>query len=177
MLRKHCGNFGGDLHRLAQGLDDRPVISEHEPKSIGKEITYDIDLASPKQVEDQLFLLAGKVGWRLRRYGYSARTITVKIRFASFRTITRSKTLPDPTNFDDVIFSVAQDIWRNTAMAEGVRLIGITAANLQAGCGQMLLFSEDNDKRQAIYQTVDKLKAKFGEGIIAKGRLVNRDGS
>ncbi|MGI6093258.1 MAG: DNA polymerase IV [Veillonellaceae bacterium] len=174
VLRKHCGNFAADLQRLAHGIDNRPVIAEQEPKSIGKETTYDTDLVSPKQVEAELLRLAEKVGWRLRRYGYAARTITVKIRFASFRTITRSKTLADPTNFDDVIFSVAQEIWHNTTMTEGVRLIGITAANLQAGCGQMSLFSEENDKRQAIYQTVDKLKAKFGETIITKGRI-NRD--
>lgn len=175
VLKKYCGNFAGDLHRLAQGIDSRLVIAEHEPKSIGKETTYDIDLVSPTQVEEELFHLAEKVGWRLRRYGYLARTITIKIRFASFRTITRSKSLTDPTNFDDVIFSIAQEIWHNTAMTEGVRLVGITAANLQAGCGQTSLFNEESEKRQAIYQTVDKLKAKFGESIIAKGRLINRD--
>lgn len=175
VLRQHCGNFAEELVRLAQGIDDRPVIPWHEPKSIGKETTFEHDLINPKQVEEELLLLAEKVGWRLRRYGYSARTITVKIRFASFKTITRSKTLPDPTNFDECIFEAAQAVWSNIRMDEGIRLVGITATNLQAGCGQMSLFGDDQDKRQAMYNAVDKLKAKFGEKIITKGRLAGRD--
>ncbi|MDD4600483.1 DNA polymerase IV 1 [bioreactor metagenome] len=175
LLKKYCGNFAEDLQRLACGIDDRPVIAQHEPKSIGKETTFEHDLVSVAQVEEELLLLAEKVGWRLRRYCYSARTITVKIRFASFRTITRSKTLTDPTNFDELIFTTAQAIWSHITMNEGIRLVGITATNLQAGCGQMSLFSEETDKRQSMYQAVDKLKAKFGEKIITKGRLVSRD--
>lgn len=175
LLKRHCGNSACELYNLAHGIDDRPVVSGHEPKSIGKENTYEIDLTNAKEVEKELFILAEKVGWRLRKYGYSARTIIVKIRFASFRTITRSKTLPEPTNFDEDIFATAKNIWQNVAMTEGIRLIGITAANLQAGCGQMSLFSEDHEKRRAVYNTVDKLKAKFGEKIITKGRLRERD--
>lgn len=172
LLKRHCGNFAGELYKLACGIDERPVISQHEPKSIGKENTYDTDLINPQQVEDELFLLAQKIGWRLRRSGYLARTITVKIRFASFRTITRSKTLTEPTNFDMTIFSLAKEIWGKISMSEGVRLVGITAANLQTDCCQTALFDDGNNKRQAIYQTVDKLKAKFGEMIITRGRLI-----
>lgn len=173
VLEKHCGKLAYELHRLARGHDDRPVISQHQPKSIGKETTFEVDLNNRQQIEAELLLLAEKVGWRLRRYGYSARTITLKVRFASFRTITRSKTLLEPTNFDEVIYKIVQEIWQNTAMTEGVRLLGISTANLQVGCGQTSLFNdENNEKRQALYNTVDKLKERFGEAIVTKGRLI-----
>lgn len=172
VLEKHCGKLAYELHKLAHGLDDRPVISQHQPKSIGKETTFEVDISSRQQIEAELLLLAEKVGWRLRRYGYSARTIMLKVRFASFRTITRSKTLPEPTNFDEVIYKIVQEIWQNTAMTEGVRLLGISTANLQVGCCQISLFNEENEKRQALYNTVDKLKERFGEDIVTKGRLI-----
>jgi len=173
VLERHCGSLAYEIQRLAHGYDERPVIAEHQPKSIGKETTFETDLTGRQQIEAELLLLAERVGWRLRRYGYWARTITLKIRFASFRTITRSKTLHEPTNFDEDIYKTVQQIWQNTPMTEGVRLVGISTANLQVGCSQISLFSNDeNEKRQALYNTVDKLKERFGEAIVTKGRLI-----
>ncbi len=171
MLEKYCGKLAYEIKELALGRDNRPVVPWREPKSIGKETTFETDLMAPAQIQDELLRLAEKVGWRLRRQGYSARTITVKIRFASFRTITRSRTLDEPTNFDEIIYQTVCSICDKVAIEEGIRLLGITAANLQAGGGQISLFGDTSDKKRSLYQAVDKLKEKFGEGIITRGNF------
>ncbi len=172
-LAKHCGQMAYTIHSLARGQDDRPVLTDIEPKSIGNEVTFPIDIRMASQIETELLALAEKVGWRLRQHGYSGRTITVKVRFASFKTITRSKTLQECTHFDEVLYETALHICRQIPMQEGVRLLGITVSHLQSGCGQLSLFDQQDQKRTAVYETIDKLRNKFGEGIVTKGRLVN----
>lgn len=172
-LAKHCGQMAYTIHSLARGQDDRPVVADLEPKSIGNEVTFPIDIMMVSQIETELLALAEKVGWRLRQHGYSGRTITVKLRFASFKTITRSKTLLEFTNFDEVLYETALYICRQIPIQEGVRLLGITVSHLQSGSGQLSLFDQQDDKRTAVYETIDKLRNKFGEGIVTKGRLIN----
>ncbi|MBP2659305.1 MAG: polymerase, partial [Firmicutes bacterium] len=92
---------------------------------------------------------------------------------ASFKTITRSKTLLDYTQFDDVIYNVAMEICHQIPMGEGIRLLGLTVSNLQSGGGQLSLFDQQEDKRAAMYETIDKLRNRFGAGIVTKGRLIN----
>ena len=169
MLEKYCGKLAYEIKELAMGHDRRPVEPWREPKSIGRETTFETDLIAPAQIRDELLKLAERVGWRLRRQGYSARTLTVKIRFASFRTITRSCSLDEPTNFDEMIYQTVCRICDKVTLTEGIRLLGITAANLQAGGGQVSLFGDTAEKKRSLYQTVDKLKEKFGEGIITRG--------
>ncbi|AIF54274.1 DNA polymerase IV [Pelosinus sp. UFO1] len=172
-LAKHCGQMAYTIHNLANGQDDRPVIPELEPKTIGNELTFPVDLRQIGQIETELLALAEKVGWRLRQHGYKGRTITVKLRFASFKTITRSKTLSEPTHFDETLYETAIHICRQIPLQEGVRLLGITVSNLQAGDSQLSLFDEQDHKRTAVYEALDKLKNKFGEGIVTKGRLIS----
>lgn len=171
-LAKHCGQLAYSIHSLARGQDDRPVMPDLEPKSIGNEVTFPVDIIAASQIEMELLALAEKVGWRLRQHGFSGKTITVKIRFASFKTITRSKTLLEATHFDEVLYETAVQVCRQIPMQEGVRLLGITVSNLQTSGGQLSLFGEQDNKRTAMYETIDKLRNKFGEGIVTKGRLV-----
>lgn len=172
-LAKHCGQMAYTIHSLARGQDDRPVIANLEPKSIGNEVTFPTDIMMVSQIETELLALAEKVGWRLRQHGYSGRTITVKLRFASFKTITRSKTLLEFTNFDEVLYETALYICRQIPIQEGIRLLGITVSHLQSGCDQLSLFDQQDYKRTAVYETIDRLRNKFGEGIVTKGRLIN----
>lgn len=172
-LAKYCGQMAYTIHSLARGQDDRPVVADLEPKSIGNEVTFPIDIMMASQIETELLALAEKVGWRLRQHGYSGRTITVKLRFASFKTITRSKTLLEFTHFDEVLYETALHICRQIPIEEGIRLLGITVSHLQSGCGQLSLFDQQDHKRTAVYETIDKLRNKFGEGIVTKGRLIN----
>lgn len=171
-LTKHCGQMAYTIRALARGQDERPVLAEHDPKSIGNELTFPCDLITPAQVESELLALAEKVGWRLRQHGCSGKTITVKVRFASFKTITRSQTLSDYTRFDDVLYNIAVKMVRQIPMKEGIRLLGLTVSHLQAGCGQMSLFGQQEAKRTAVYETIDKLRDRYGARIVTKGRLL-----
>lgn len=170
ILLKHCGNLAYQLHSLANGRDDRVVIAARAPQSIGKELTFGVDLTEPGRMKAELLKLAEKVGWRLRRSGYSGRTVTVKIRYASFRTITRSCTLEQATNFDETIYQTGCAVLDKCNHTEGIRLLGITVSNLQSG-SPVTLF-EEGDKRQALYSTVDRLRSRFGEAIITKAQLL-----
>jgi DNA polymerase-4 len=171
LLERSCGKGIHELQRLAQGQDDRPVVVESQPKSIGREITYEYNLISPEEMEAQWLLLAEKVGWRLRRAGFRARTVTVKIRFASFKTVTRSCTLAEPSNLDETLFATAKMLSSKVIMNEGIRLLGITATNLTTG-EEISLFDDQDTKRNNMYQAVDRLRQKFGEGVITKLRLL-----
>lgn len=168
--------FGGRLAchliELAHGRDDREVETERVMQSIGNEVTFAQDLTQTAQAECELLALAEKVGWRLRQAGVKTRTVTLKIRTASFRTITRSRTLPEPTNFDKELYQMALELYRQAAIGEGIRLLGITGSNLLLH-EQESLFGID-DKQKKLYQAVDSLKGRFGNTIITKAQLVGR---
>lgn len=175
LLERYCGQAALQLKRLAQGLDERPVIPEQAPKSIGNEVTLPEDLYQDADLQAQLLALAEKVGWRLRRSGFSGRTITLKLRFASFKTITRSKTLTDATAFDEVLYQTAWQLCRQVVRNEGIRLIGLTVSHLQPGSGELALFDDGREKRSALYAAVDGLRERFGGAVVTKGRLVGKD--
>ena len=173
-LERHLGKAAYDLHRLANGQDDRPVVPEGDPKSVGKELTFDQDLFDRQEMLAYILALSEKVGWRLRLAGLAGRTVTLKIRFASFKTITRSRTLPEPVCLDEIIYEVSKDMFKKEVLPEGVRLLGVTVSLLGTDSSQMALFEEERDtKRKAVYQAIDSLKGKFGEGIVKRGGLLS----
>lgn len=171
-LVRHCGQLGYVIHQLANGRDDRPVISEYQPKSIGKEITFATDLYGLEDLKTELWALTEKVGWRLRRQGLSGKTITVKVRFGSFRTITRSRTLAVAANLDESIYRAAAEILAQVTLNEGVRLLGVTVSSLETGGGQLSLFEQQEEKITAVAAAIDKVKAKYGEGAVTRGRAL-----
>ena len=113
-----------------------------------------------------------KVGWRLRRQGLSGKTITVKVRFGSFRTITRSRTLAVAANLDESIYRAAAEILAQVTLNEGVRLLGVTVSSLETGGGQISLFEQQDEKITAVAEAIDKVKAKYGEGAVTRGRAL-----
>lgn len=173
VLEPHLGKQAYDLHLLANGMDDRPVVPESDPKSIGKELTFENDLSSRQEMLAYILALSEKVGWRLRLAGVSGRTITLKLRFASFKTITRSRTLADPVCADEVIYETCRDIFNRIALPEGVRLLGVTVSHLGTEISQTNLFEEESAaKRKAVYSAIDQLKARFGENVVKRGGLI-----
>lgn len=172
ILMHHLGNGATELYNLAWGRDDRPIIPDREAKSIGNENTFAIDIRSRDEIKAALLALSEKLGWRLRKAGLCARTITVKMRFSSFRTITRSVTLPSAISLDNNIFETALEIAQKIPINEGVRLLGITTSKLGQGGGQLSLFDETNVRQESIAAVMDKLKDKFGEAIITRGRTL-----
>jgi len=171
IVERHLGTCSLELYNLAWGRDDRPVIPDREAKSIGSENTFTIDIWSQDEMRAVLLALSGKVGWRLRKAGLCSRTITVKIRFSSFRTITRSVTLPSALCLDENIYQAACELLHNIPIHEGVRLLGVTVSRLGQGGGQISLFDETNERQEKITTVMDKLKNKFGEAIITRGRI------
>jgi len=172
LLEHHLGTCSLELYNLAWGRDDRPVLPDREAKSIGNETTFTIDLWSKDEIRGVILALAGKVGWRLRKAGLWGRTITVKVRFSSFRTITRSVTLPSALSLDETIFQTAWDMIRKIPLHEGVRLLGVTVSKLGQGNVQLSLFDEIDERQEKVAAVMDKLKDKFGEGIITRGRIL-----
>lgn len=172
VLEQQLGASAGNLYNLAWGRDDRPVIPDHDAKSIGNETTFEVDLWSKEEIRSILLALAEKVGWRLRKSGLCGRTITLKVRFSSFRTITRSITTPTPLCLDQEIYETILTMLTKVPLKEGVRLLGITVAKLgKEGIGQLSLFEEPNERQEKITTVMDQLKDKFGEGIISRGRI------
>ncbi|SDD97373.1 DNA polymerase IV [Sporomusa acidovorans] len=169
LLVKYCGQFGHTLHQLANGQDDRQVESDCQPKSIGKETTFSTDLFGIEELKTELWAQVEKVGWRLRRQGLSGRTVTVKVRFASFRTTTRSHTLGVAVNLDESIYHVAEELLGRVSLNEGVRLLGVAVSGLVTSGSQLSLFEQEDKKAEAVAKAVDKLKERFGEGTVMRG--------
>lgn len=173
LLERHIGRGVYDLQRLARGLDDRPVVPDQQIKSVGNEETFDQDLYQWDEIEKQLLLFADKVGWRLRRLTLSGRTITVKVRFASFKTVTRSRTLEEATNLDDALYHIARELYKSIPSTEGIRLLGLTVSNLQPAGQAMALFDSKQEKQESLHKVVDELKVRFGAAAVMKGRLID----
>lgn len=171
-LQKHVGSCAPDLYNLSWGRDNRPVVPGHEAQSIGNETTFEVDLWSKEDIRSILLALAAKVGWRLRKAGLCGRTLTLKVRFSSFHTISRSITAPSPLALDQEIYETALKMLEKVPLKEGVRLLGITVAKIsQEGLGQLSLFNETNKQEEKITTVMDQLKDKFGESVITRGRI------
>lgn len=157
---------------LAEGIDRRKVVPARKAQSIGNEETFPEDIWARADVVKELLRLSEKVGGRLRRSGHFAMTITLKVRFATFRTVTRSVTLKEATCYDEVIYRTVCSLYDKLHANEPIRLLGVTASHL-TDMEEVSLFADDaEEKKKSLYQTVDALKAKFGSSIITKANLI-----
>jgi DNA polymerase IV len=166
------GPHGEWFWRLARGEDERPVVPDAEARSLGAEQTFGEDLAEPEAVRQVLLAQMERVAARLRRHGLQARTVTVKIRYGDFETITRSRTLEGATDRSDLLRGAASALFERWAR-EGfrpVRLIGGSASQLAAGGGQGALFADREDERaRRLDAATDAIRAKFGTGAVRRG--------
>ena len=110
VLQARFGSSGEHLWNLAHGRDDRPVVPEREAKSISHETTFEHDISDMNVLRAWLVDLTDQVGCRLRRHGLRGRTVQLKVRFADFSLITRSCTLPEPTDITDELWRAADDL-------------------------------------------------------------------
>ncbi len=170
-LSRAFGEFGDHIHRLAHGIDHRRVTPDNDAKSIGQEQTFSVDVAEREEVRRVLLSQCEQVARRLRKHELLARTVTVKIRYGDFQTITRSETLDEATDLTDDLWRCADGLfgkWADASFAP-VRLIGVTASQLGAG-GQMGLFERpDRERRHAVDEATDRIVDKFGKGAIRRG--------
>jgi DNA polymerase-4 len=178
-LRDRFGSSGEHLWELAQGRDDRPVVPDHEAKSISHETTFAVDIDDPETLRAWLLELTDQVARRLRRHGLRARTVHVKVRLADFRLVTRSATLPGPTHATGELWSAAialLDAWL-AETRRPVRLLGMGASGLAAGDQmQMQLFDQPEHARQSRLDDVtDAIRDRFGAGAIRRAGTLNRE--
>ncbi|MDY6290902.1 MAG: DNA polymerase IV [Succiniclasticum sp.] len=169
ILRKVFGINAEQVKLLARGLDDRPVINEEEAKSIGKENTFDRDLTDFESCREEVLDLCGQVGWRLRREKLAGHTVTLKVKFADFHTITRSATSDRLIAWDEDIFALVEKLLQKINVKPGVRLLGVSVSNLFCPEDEPTLGFEEDERLKKRNQAIDALKGKFGENIIKRG--------
>jgi len=170
-LAARFGVNGREMSRHARGLDERPVVTEHETKSISQETTFSRDIADDKVLETTLKELSAEVGKTLRRERLAGTTVKLKLRWPDFTTLTRQATLPTATDLDDEIFKTALDLLRKVrASGQPVRLIGVGVSGLGEPIRQMPLWgSAESEKARKLRSVLDALQEKYGEQIVKKG--------
>ena len=175
-LKTFFGQNAAMIHALAQGCDDRPVVQGREAKSVGAEETFETDLRDVDAMRTVLMGLAERVGWRLRQERIAGRTITLKLRYGSFQTLTRRRTLADPVQSDETIYRVAVELLeQQKEIGSGVRLLGITVSQLAPeGPLEVSLFENGEEKGRLLSSAMDRMRLKFGPTALMHGRLALR---
>ena len=164
------------LSRLANGIDPRDVHTTRTEKSIGHENTFGHDLVDPVEIRRELLRLSNNVAVRLRKAGLVGRTVTLKLRYGDFRTVTRSRTLGEPTDVARRIYDEASDALAElVGDGERVRLIGVRAEHLRPSGSGAMLWDPDEEWRDA-ERTIDQVTAKFGKGAVRPATLVRPGG-
>jgi DNA polymerase-4 len=171
LVTRRFGKHGASLVARARGIDEDPVHEGDPAKSVGHEHTFDVDTSDREIIERTLLAMSEGVAGRLRSAGVRASTIAVKIRDSSFRTITRQRTLPEPTDLTEPIFRTALELARPEVRGLRVRLLGVSASNLGER-EQLGLFSTEDPRRRAAIEAADALRHRYGADAVTRGRLV-----
>ncbi len=170
-LKNLLGSSAVFFWNIAQGIDDSKINLGQDLKSISNELTFDSDINDKNILVKHIMDLSEKLSSRLRRKHLKARRVSIKIRFNDFETLVRDKTIKDYISYSDDIYRVALDLlnpfFDNKRL---VRLLGIKLSSLEQEDNTRLLFSEKNqEKKDRIYQALDKIRVKFGEEKILRG--------
>jgi len=164
------------LGHLARGADDRPVVPLEAAKGMSAEETFDRDVDDPAVLRRELLRLAEKVARRLRRGQVAARTITLKLRYANFVTITRSKTLAVPTDqATELHHEVSAMLDALRLQRVRVRLVGLGTANLVPQSASRQLGLLDDDRWALLDSAADDARSRFGEAAVTRGALLDDD--
>ncbi len=173
ILENLFGSYGHQLYLLARGIDNRPVESDRQVKSVGREITFAVDITAYDQLERVVMELSVDVGRHLRRTQMQGKTVTLKVKYNDFKTITRSKTLDIAANLDEIIYSEARGLLENT-LTKPIRLIGVSVHNLtEKSDNQLSLFGEGEESKSKLTRAMDIVRDKFGEESITRARLLD----
>jgi DNA polymerase IV len=164
---------------VAAGRDERRVVPGAREKSIGAEETFPADVGDPEVIRRELLRLSGRTARGLRAAGCSARTIVVKLRLASFKTITRSRTLSEPTDVAQQIYQTACTLYAAAGLdaQARLRLVGVRATGLipTSAVVQQLAFGERPVSWREAEQAVDRIAGRFGTDTVRPAILVDGD--
>jgi DNA polymerase-4 len=178
---------GRHLHALAWNRDDRAVEPERAVKSVGHEETFPTDLTDPETLAREALRMSERVGERLRQGRRAGRTVQLKLRYKDFRTITRSRTLPEPTNLAADIGGVARELLDAVELGDGIRLLGVAMQQLQdvddpeggAGAQDRLPLDLDgaargsDPRRREVEESMDAVRKRFGDDAVGPAALMD----
>jgi DNA polymerase-4 len=168
---------GAHLRRLAQGIDDREVVPDQRAKSIGHEETFARDHHRLETLRHELVRLGDSVASRLRAAHVAGRTVTIKVRFHDFRTITRSVTLPSAVDTGPDVVRAATELLDRIDPTPGVRLLGIHVSQLADGAARQLSLDDvDAPSWDDATGAIDAIRARFGPGAIVPASLAGPEG-
>ncbi|WP_433255578.1 DNA polymerase IV [Streptosporangium sp. CA-135522] len=175
-LQRHLGQaIGAHLAALAWGRDERPVTPHVPDKSIGAEETFATDVDDPVKIRRELLRLSERVAARLREGGHAGRTVSVKLRRADFSTISRSRTLREPTDVAQVLYATACDLYAAAGLEKvPLRLVGVRVENLRPAGEtprQLGLGERESGWREA-EQAMDRAVRRFGRDAVLPASLV-----
>lgn len=173
LLERAFGSTGLWLHERANGIDSSAIETRGLPKSISRETTFDEDTADLELMDRTLFRLVERVGRALRKERLQAKTITLKLRYSDFSTITRSTTLREGTDLDAVIYGEIKALFRKAYARRGrVRLLGAGTSNFVSAAWQQPLVVDDVDVRKlkSLYKAIDKVRDRFGTEALRVGK-------
>ena len=175
-LMKRYGVMGRRLFHFARGHDTRKVEAHSETKSISVETTFDTDISDPERLSQLLWSMCEKLSKRMKKKGFGARTVTLKLKDKDFNLITRSRTLPDPTQLAENFFQTGRELL--LAEANGIlafRLMGIGGSELTeaADADPPNLADPDSIHRKKVEQAMDDIRQRLGDEALVKGRSLN----
>ena len=171
-LVRMFGENGRDLAQHSKGIDDRPIVTEHETKSISQEITYSKDVRDDAVLQKTLHEMSAEVGKQLRRNNLAGKTIKLKLRWPDFTTLTRQITLTNPTDQDEEIERVAHELLRAVRKPfQAVRLIGVGVTGLGQPIRQLGLWDTNSEKERKLQEVVEELQEKYGRNVIKRGNV------
>jgi DNA polymerase IV len=168
---------GGHLHLLANGVDDRPVTPDGPAKSVGSEETFSSDLDDTEIILREVLRLADRTASRLREKGMCGRTVTLKVRWSNFKTITRSRTMP--AEFDNAaeIYEAVKDLYlKLDPQRPRIRLLGVAVSSLAPGPPRRQLLLDDSGRAawNEAALAVDDIRRRFGEEAVTPATLLDR---
>jgi DNA polymerase-4 len=174
---------GTHLHALAWNRDERPVEPVRRVKSVGHEETFATDVTERATLQREVLRMSEKVASRLRRTECAARTVQLKVRYADFRTITRSRTLAEATDLAADIGLVAEDLLSKVDLSGGIRLLGVTAQQLEAADAVQAALPFDSPGEPAdparreqlgrVERSVDRVRERYGDAAVVPARLLD----
>jgi len=165
---------GQSLYELAWGRDDRDVIPEEPDKSISAAETFDRDIDDPEIIAKEILRMCERASSRMRERSLFAKTITLKIRFADFTTINRSKTLPLPIDTTHEIYEIAKGLYEALSIGRArIRLVGVSLDNLHTDSHEQLILGARESSWRELQGGIDAAKARFGSDSVRPGRLID----
>ncbi len=175
-LAKRYGEIGLRLARLSQGEDARRIKPRRETKSVSSETTFNHDITDVQKLEDIMWDLCEKVSARMKESDFEGRVITLKLKTANFKTITRRITLEAPSNLARIAFAATKKMLHEAAGETAFRLIGVGFSDLLAAgeTTEADLFGEDRERIAAQEKAIDAIREKFGKDAVKAGRTLRR---